>query len=124
ISSERRRFAVPSGAVAITFPSGAEIAARVHDRVRPRVVAAGTKVVDVRHAAATAELAQMAQSVVAAADQAMQTPIPSPTLGVGTGARVNSMAQKVDSTELRRLLDQERRFVEALGFAAMLTGNP
>lgn len=123
VTSSKRRFSVAADAISTKFPSGSKLLARALARTHPRVRPPGANFRAIAASARSGELSPMYDSILAVADTALQTPIPLPNEGTSVASLARSSGQKAASTDLRKTLEQERQFVEALGFAALLTSD-
>lgn len=123
VTSSKRRFSIAADAIQTVFPNGKKLAARAVAKAHPRARPAGASFRAIGASARSGELAPMYDSIIAVADTALTTPIPMPNEGTNVASLAKSKKQKAASTDLRQTLEQEFRFIEALGFSALLTGD-
>ena len=123
LTSTPRRFSVDAESAAVVFPSGTDFAALAAEHPHPRLLPADSSFGTIAAAAAgSAFHAGALDALIRVADRALATPLPTPDASVYMGT-VSNYEDKRDKTELRRIVDRERQYIEATGLAAGFTGN-
>ena len=123
LTSEPRRFAVGADAPVVVYPTGTAFAATVIAKAHPRVQPTGATFDAIGAAARTGNLAPAYADLIATANLALTTALPAAPESSDASSQSYSIAGKLDSVALQKALDQEQRFIEALGYAARFTAD-